>query len=174
MAYSSIPDLASRYTTSELAQLALAPAQHYVGDAPAAADLTTVFADAVENDAAWAQSEGAFYEFDGAAWAALTISKLNDAIADATAEIDGYLSGRYGLPLSNPPAALTRVCSDIARYYLYDDAAPEQVQTRYDNAIAYLRDVGMGKIHLYPETPESGSGDVYFESSPSIFGRDAY
>lgn len=172
MTYSSIVDLASRFGSVELAQLALLPDQRFIGEAQAAADLPTTYVDAIENDIAWAWVDGAFYRFDGDAWGALTVGKLDHAIADADAEIDGYLSGLYGLPLLNPPAALTRVCSDIARYYLYDDAAPEQVKTRYENAIAYLRDVGMGKIHLYPETPESGSGDVYFESSPSVFSRD--
>lgn len=174
MTYSTLQDLASRYTAAELAQLTLAPNQHYVGDAPAAADLTTAFADAVEHDVAWAKAEGTFYAFDGEAWSVLAISKLSDAISDASAEIDGYLSGLYGLPLLSPPAALTRVCSDIARYYLYDDAAPDQVAKRYDNAIAYLREVGMGKIHLYPETPAVGSGVVQFDSSPSVFRRGAY
>jgi|SRR5690554_2651109 len=73
---------------------------------------------------------------------------LDTAIADASAEIDGYLAGRYSLPLPVVPSALTLYACDIARYRLYEDGAYEQVIERYKIAVAYLRDLAQGKILL--------------------------
>ena len=76
------------------------------------------------------------------------VDKMNGALADASAEIDGYLQGQYALPLANPPAILTIYCCDIARYRLFDARATEQVQARYDAAIRYLKQVGAGTLGL--------------------------
>lgn len=99
---------------------------------------------------------------------------LNQAIADAEAEINSYLTG-YTLPLATVPANLVRIACDITRYYLYEDRVIEQVQTRYNDAIKYLMQVAKGTISLGPDT----SGEVaavstdsaQFESSASVFGR---
>lgn len=100
---------------------------------------------------------------------------LDLAIADATAEIDAYLTG-YALPLATVPANLVRIAGDIARYYLYDDAPIEQVQLRYDNAMKYLVQVARGIISLGPDATgtvaTSTNNSAQFESSPSVFGRD--
>lgn len=78
---------------------------------------------------------------------------LDDAVAqqaldDASAEIDGYLQSRYTLPLATVPAALARVCADIARYRLYDDHASEQIRDRYRDAIRWLEGVSRGNVSL--------------------------
>jgi phage gp36-like protein len=73
---------------------------------------------------------------------------LDAALADATARIDGYLQGRFELPLANPPPVLTAYCCDIARYLLYDDRATDQVRKRFEDAIRLLEQVGMGKLSL--------------------------
>ena len=43
---------------------------------------------------------------------------LQQALADASAEIDGYLESRFSLPLTDPPAVLARLTCDIAMYRL--------------------------------------------------------
>jgi phage gp36-like protein len=43
---------------------------------------------------------------------------LQQALADASAEIDGYLESRFTLPLSDPPAVLARLTCDVAMYRL--------------------------------------------------------
>ncbi len=73
---------------------------------------------------------------------------LNAALADANAEIDGYLMGVYQLPLPTVPANLVILACDIARYKLYDDRATEQVTKRYDDAVKYLTRVGKGELSL--------------------------
>ena len=73
---------------------------------------------------------------------------VSAAIADASALIDGYLGGRYALPLSVIPSVLPKLCGDIARFNLYDNAVPDVVQKRYDAAINFLKSVGKGEVRL--------------------------
>lgn len=100
---------------------------------------------------------------------------LNQAIADADAEINSYLTG-YTLPLATVPANLVRIACDITRYYLYDDSMVEQVKTRYDSAIKYLTQVAKGTISLGPDTAGAvaavTSNSAEFASSPAVFGRE--
>jgi phage gp36-like protein len=96
---------------------------------------------------------------------------LNQAISDAAAEIDGYLATRYQLPLLETHPALPRLASDIARYLLYDDAAPEKVEDRHDKAIAYLRDVAKGNVTLVQQTGSTAetAGVAEFETGRNVF-----
>lgn len=71
------------------------------------------------------------------------------AIADATAEINGYLAGRYALPLGETPELLRLYACDIARYRLFEDGAYEQVVERYNNALRFLRDIAAGRMQLF-------------------------
>ena len=64
-----------------------------------------------------------------------------NAIQDATEEIDGYLAVRYPLPLPNIPNNLKRIACDIARYRLYTREPSEAVTKRYDDAITFLKGV---------------------------------
>jgi len=73
---------------------------------------------------------------------------LERANNDATGEIDGFLGDRYTLPLASVPRILNVYAADIARYKLYDDGAPEQVQKRYDHAIRMLELIASGKVSL--------------------------
>lgn len=92
---------------------------------------------------------------------------VDQAIADADAEIDGYLTdGGYTTPLANPPYRLTGLACAIARYYLYEDARPEAIQKGYDQAIAYLVRVSEGKAKLDGVTAESTG-----VSGPSVSAR---
>lgn len=73
---------------------------------------------------------------------------LGQAIADAAAEIDAYLRVRYPLPLVAVPAELMRASCDIVRYALYDQQAPEQVDARYEQALAFIKALGAGRAAL--------------------------
>ena len=74
---------------------------------------------------------------------------LQLALDDASALIDGYLAGRYPLPLAHVPAALVPICADIARHRLYGEQAPEQIAKRYEAALAFLKSVGkIGRAHV--------------------------
>ncbi|GGI81688.1 hypothetical protein GCM10007978_19420 [Shewanella hanedai] len=99
---------------------------------------------------------------------------LDVAIKDATALINGYLAGRYTLPLATPPAMLERLCCDIARYGLYDNGASEQVSKRFDDAVRFLEMVAAGKITLGITTQGGSpvSNDLpTIESDGAVFNR---
>lgn len=76
------------------------------------------------------------------------------SIADAAAEIDGYLASRYELPLAAVPTVLVLYACDIARYRLFEDGAYEQVVERYNTALRYLREVAAGRVQLLPVGPD--------------------
>lgn len=87
----------------------------------------------------------------------LDIAVLNDALDDASAEIDGYIGARYSLPLTSVPERLVIVCCDIARWYLYDEMPTDIVKERYENAIRFLRDVAAGKAVLEVDPPATNN-----------------
>ena len=82
-------------------------------------------------------------------------SSVQDAIQDATEEINGYIGGRYALPLPNVPSNLERMACDIARYRLYFQQPTEEVRKRYEDAIAFLKRVADNKAHLQIQLPET-------------------
>lgn len=90
------------------------------------------------------------------------------SIADATADIDMYLSVRYALPLATVPTVLTRLCCDIARFYLHDNAAPERVEKANAAAIELLQAIAEGKIDLQTGST-SGAGDVLYQADAAAF-----
>lgn len=95
-------------------------------------------------------------------------------LADAAAFIDGYVGQVYRLPLRGcrkpsatpggapeyaQPPVLVRLSCDIARFYLYDDLAPEhEVYRRYQSAVKELDSIASGKAQL--ACPWGGSPGV--------------
>lgn len=98
------------------------------------------------------------------------------AIADASATIDGYLAGRYSLPLNVVPVVLVRLCANLARYNLYDNTLPETVSRNQQDAIRYLEQVAKGVVTLGLDDAQQAAqtdDSVSFESAPSVWRRDA-
>ena len=96
---------------------------------------------------------------------AINATVVGKALADADAEINGYLSTRYTLPLSPVPTVLARMAADMARYYLYEDRVTEQVKARYDTAVKFLSNVSKGMVTLGADAlnvapAESGGAQV--------------
>lgn len=103
---------------------------------------------------------------------------LGPALADADAEIDAYLVGRYSLPLTAVPSNLVRIACDIARYRLWKHQASEEVRHRYADAVRYLERVASGQIGIGPDTsgetqPATGGG-VAYGASPRRFPDAAF
>ena len=70
---------------------------------------------------------------------------------DASDEIDSYLESRFALPLTDPPAILTRLCCDIAMYRMQMLRSIQDLgdaRKRYDDAIAILTKVANGSLTL--------------------------
>lgn len=106
----------------------------------------------------------------------IVASTLEVALADASAEIDGYLAARYPLPLGTAPALLTVFACDIARYRLMSTRADERVTDAYQAAVSYLRAVAMGKIALFPANaaptePTGAAGAVMMSPGTKHWGR---
>ncbi len=100
---------------------------------------------------------------------------VDQAIADAASEIDGYvLAAGYSLPLVNVPVILRTYACDIARYRMYDDHAPEQVTKRYEDALRFLRLLSRGEVSLGAKQPGGephSAGEVQLENNAnSTFG----
>jgi len=91
---------------------------------------------------------------------------INQAIADAAAEIDNYIV-KY-LPLSAVPAGLVRIACDIARFYLYDDAVIDIVEKRYDGARHFLEMVAKGQASLGVDI----SGNIPAENNVVLMQSD--
>ncbi len=101
------------------------------------------------------------------------------AIGDAEALIDGYLAGRYELPLAVVPAALPKICCDLARFHLWGSAADKDgaVARAADAATAWLKDVARGTVALEvggaPAAAPVGGGGVRSSVSTRRLDRDS-
>lgn len=84
---------------------------------------------------------------------------------NAAGLIDGYLASRYALPLASTPEMVKGWALDITRYRLWDEAAPEEVRRRYEDALAQLKDVAKGLIALPPDAQgqQPQATGVYFD-----------
>lgn len=108
-----------------------------------------------------------------AAAAALAVVQL--AQQDAFDTINGYVNGRYDVPLATPPNAVLLAECDLARYFLYDDNTTEVVKQRYEAAISYLKSIRDGKVSIGPtgatQAP-SPTGSVTVAPGTPTFNND--
>ncbi|MBF0096277.1 MAG: DUF1320 domain-containing protein [Magnetococcales bacterium] len=103
----------------------------------------------------------------------LDAAVINQALADASAEIDSYLATRYALPLAERSDVLARICCDIARYQLWAGDTVEAVRTRYEDAVRLLKDIGRGvaALGIAPaHQPAPIASGVSAWSAPRQFG----
>jgi len=96
------------------------------------------------------------------------------SIADADAEMDGYLGARYSVPLSPVPTIARKLSVDISIYNLYARrrGAPEDRRQRYVDAIAFLKEVAAGRASLGES--DGAPADTHrpeFLSSTRVFSR---
>ncbi len=70
------------------------------------------------------------------------------ALADTDATIDGYLKGRYQLPLASVPPLVTDLALQIAIYKLHRKTPDEKIRKDYDDALRTLRDIANGVVRL--------------------------
>jgi len=111
--------------------------------------------------------------------------KIDAAISHADELIDGYLRGRYDLPLSPVPGLLRNLSADIALFRLYKAKfrleAPEAIKDGYTNAIKLLENIQKGTINLGAgvsgseasgNTPATGGVKVSTPCGGRIFDQD--
>ena len=78
-----------------------------------------------------------------------------EAVLYSSTLIDGYLRGRYSLPLNTHFPLLRILAVDLSIYRLYArrmrNEMAEVIETAYKNAISTLRDIQKGVISLQAE-----------------------
>jgi phage gp36-like protein len=103
----------------------------------------------------------------------INATPITQALADASAEIDGYIEGRFTLPLTDPPAVLSRLTTDIAMYRM-QSLRPlhdlEDARKRYEDAVAMLTKVAAGELTLGLST--DGQEPPVAETVENVQGPD--
>ncbi|HBE44269.1 MAG TPA: DUF1320 domain-containing protein [Deltaproteobacteria bacterium] len=103
-----------------------------------------------------------------------------DAIAYADQLIDGYLRGRYTLPLSTVPSFLKKLSIDLVIFYLYGrrpEIENENIGKKYTNTLKILEQIQAGKITLGDavsgeDLPGPGEYKSNKTSDDRIFSKD--
>nr|DAR93075.1 MAG TPA: head to tail adaptor [Caudoviricetes sp.] len=105
---------------------------------------------------------------------------IDEAIADADGEIDGYLAKRYAVPISPAPKIINKCSKDIAVYNLFsrigiDESTDQKTYlNRYNQAIKFLTLVAEGKVSLGAESDDPATAAATgfsVKSNPRIFSR---
>lgn len=112
--------------------------------------------------------------------ASIVTANADKAIADAGEMIDGYLRGRYSMPLDPVPGLIGTLACDIAVYRLYARRVkltpPEGVSERYKNALKLLGQIQQGQVTLGVGdsiTADSGNMDkISATAGDRLFTRD--
>lgn len=73
---------------------------------------------------------------------------VDRALADTDATIDGYLAGRYALPLSQAQPLVTDIALAIAAWKLHTSAPDPKVEADYKEALHQLKLIALGTIRL--------------------------
>ncbi|HFG4884543.1 TPA: gp436 family protein [Salmonella enterica subsp. enterica serovar Anatum] len=105
----------------------------------------------------------------------LNEKKLTQALNDAGALADSYLSAKYTLPLAVVPQVLVQHCCAIAFYYLCDQQATDQARDRYREALTWLREVKNDSIPIGVDEAGSApeSDDLpQMQAEAPVFGRN--
>lgn len=83
---------------------------------------------------------------------AIDSDNVTEAIEDGDSIIDGYLRGKYTLPLASTPRLLKKISVDLAIYELYtrreDIEPPKSVITKQEQALKLLERIKKGTVIL--------------------------
>ena len=104
---------------------------------------------------------------------------VNGFISDASVLVDGYLRGRYSLPLNPVPDLAKSITADLTIYGIYASQpqfpVPDAVKERRTTALALLTRIQDGKMPLYePATaPTANASLVSLTSSERVCSRNS-
>ncbi|RUS64874.1 DUF1320 domain-containing protein [Pseudorhodobacter sp. E13] len=79
---------------------------------------------------------------------AIDAAVVDRALAEADAMIDGYLAGRYALPLTATPPFIGDLAQAIAIWKLHLSEPDPKVTRDYDHALRSLRDIASGALRI--------------------------
>jgi phage gp36-like protein len=107
----------------------------------------------------------------------VNMDRIGAAIAAADDEINGYLAGRYDVPLAPVPGLIKNLAREIALFNLYSrthDDVPKIRQGRHDHAVSVLTKLAAGAIALgVTEPPPAVNADTLKVSSGDRLFSDA-
>lgn len=78
-------------------------------------------------------------------------TKINSAIEDASATIEGYLRGRYQLPIQTPPKEIIRATCHLARHDLADTGQSnpsDHMITSRKEIMSWLKQISAGAVYI--------------------------
>ncbi|MBT0664776.1 DUF1320 family protein [Geobacter pelophilus] len=102
-------------------------------------------------------------------------------IDDATILVNGYLRGRYPIPLPDPaPGLIVTITADLASYGIYASKpqfdVPDTIKARRETAIALLIRIQDGKMQIYDETstgaPAVNPSPAFVSGPDRLFSRE--
>ncbi|MCC7097272.1 MAG: DUF1320 domain-containing protein [Thermomonas sp.] len=85
---------------------------------------------------------------------------VDAALGDTDAVIDGYLAGRYALPLSSTPPLLADLAQAIAIYKLHPFMPDPKIEQDYKDAMTQLDRISRGTVRLPLEGVEPAGTDL--------------
>lgn len=118
---------------------------------------------------------------DDSGLGAVDSDRVDQAAADASSEIDGYLAARYAVPVNPVPDLVRKLAVDLVVYNLYArrvNEVPESHKDRYKNAIRLLENIAKGVVTLGTlnppeEAPAVASSGAAFIAPTRVFSRDS-
>jgi len=97
---------------------------------------------------------------DTPATGAVVVAVIDRALADTDAAIDGYLAGRYVLPLAETPPLLADLAQAIAIYKLHPYQPDPKIERDYTDAMKQLSLIATGTIRLPVAGVEPAGSDA--------------
>ncbi len=159
MTFATAQDLLDRYGAEEIAQRA------FRQDDTVDVDLlrATVAGSSVTGWSTGEQTAGAN-----------ALARINTCLTDADKIIRGYVRARYGeVPTLTTSTDLTRICAELARFYLHDDPLREDSGSLPQNVRTWLSDLASGAIGLDLPAEADDSELVSISYQEMIMDRDS-
>lgn len=103
---------------------------------------------------------------------------ISRVLADASAWIDGYLVGRYPLPITDAGALviLSMHCCNEARFLLMTSSADEAAVKAHEERAAFFMAIAKGTVSLLAPSAvpaAQGVGQVLFNPGSKVWGRES-
>lgn len=105
---------------------------------------------------------------------------IQEAMADADGEIDGYLAKRYPVPLYQIPKVINKFAKDIAVYNLFsrigidENDKEKNYLNRYQAAVKFLQMVATGQVDIGVGSNQAASNTGFaVNSPPRLFSRES-
>lgn len=101
---------------------------------------------------------------------------VDEALEDTDAVIDGFISGRYAMPVATVPPLINDLAKAIAFYKLHVFTPDQKVRDDYKDAMRQLEQIAAGTIQLPLATGEpaesTDAGEVRVNDRERPFTED--